>query len=143
AIRDISHQLASLRVILLSASFLGMLACAPLWLNSREYPLIPVAAWFPTLMEPWDKYFFGGLLGSLVLALWFYRSAVLFFLSGSLFLVLGDQNRAQPWFYMYWIMLCLSLVPEPSSLAACRCALSAVYVWGGLQKCQPGFYKLV
>src|SRR5882762_5462927 len=116
ALRDISSRLPSLRVILLSASFFGMLACAPLWLNSREYPLIPVAAWFPTLTPPWDKYFFGGLLGSLVLALWFYRPAVLFFLLGSLFLVLGDQNRAQPWFYMYWVMLWLSLAPESSSL---------------------------
>ncbi len=132
-----------LRVVLLAACFLGLLASAPLWCNSRLYPFVPVTDGFPMLPVPWDKIFFGMLLLSLVLSVWFYRPAILFFLAGSAFLALGDQNRCQPWFYLYWIMFVFTLLPEPSATAAARLAISAVYVWSGLQKCNAGFYEQV
>jgi hypothetical protein len=105
------------------------------------FPLLPIASWFPVLPTPWDKYFFGALLMSLVLAGWFYRAAVSCFLIGSLFLFLEDQNRGQPWFYMYWVMLGLTLLPKPASFAACQWAFSVVYVWSGIQKLNATFFE--
>jgi len=32
-----------------AAVFFGLLASVPVWLTSRAYPLLPVAAWVPTL----------------------------------------------------------------------------------------------
>ncbi len=132
-----------LRVVLLAACLLGMLASAPLWGNSRLYPLVPVADWFPALPAPWDKFIFGAVLLSLVLSVWFHRPTILFFLTGSLWLVLGDQNRCQPWFYLYWVMLAFTLLPAATAQAAMRFAVSAAYVWSGLQKCNGGFYETV
>ena len=137
----VDRRTAWLRAVLLSACFLSMLACLPLWLNSRMFPLLPITPWFPVLPTPWDKYFLGAMLLSLLLAGWFYRTAVLCFLLGSLFLFLEDQNRGQAWFYMYWVMLWLTLLPQAASIAACQWAFSVVYVWSGIQKLNATFFQ--
>ncbi len=128
-----------LRAVLLSATFLGLIASIPLWLNSRAFPLLRVAPWFPVLPAPWDKCLFGAMLLALALAGWRYRPAVAFFLGASLFAYCEDQNRGQPWFYMYWVMLLLTLLPGPAAMAACRCSISVVYIWSGIQKINPAF----
>jgi hypothetical protein len=82
-----------------------------------------------------------GLL-SLIAALWFYRPAVICFLCVSLYLAFCDQARWQPWFYMYFVMLLLSLANEATAIGALRVAISAVYLWSGIQKCNPDYFKL-
>ena len=139
----VAPRLAWLRVTLLAACFLTLLASAPLWTNARPYPTLPIAAGFPVPSQPWDLIAFAGVLACLLLSGWFYRAGVISFLLGSLFLALGDQSRWQPWFYMYWTMLALSLAPDRTASAACRFVVSATYVWGGIQKLNPGFFQLV
>ena len=140
---SVDRRTAWLRATLLSASLLGMIASTPLWLNSRVFPLLPIAGWFPVIPAPWDKLFFGALLLTLVLACWFYRPAIGFFLVAGLFAYFEDQNRGQPWFYMYWVMLGLTLLPDRTALAACQWALSGAYVWSGIQKCHAKFFLVV
>lgn len=132
-----------LRLAVLLATLGGMLASIPLWLNTREYPLLPIAPWWPVLSSPWDAVVFGTLLASLILTGWFFRAAAGYFLVVSLLLVLGDQNREQPWFYMYWLLLLALTFRAPASLTACRLIISAVYIWGGIQKINPTFFKAV
>lgn len=139
----VDRRTAWVRATLLSACFLGLLASAPVWLNSRNYPLFPIAPWFPILPSPWDKCLFGAMLLALVLAIWFYRTAGIFFLSATLFAFCEDQNRGQPWLYMYCVMLLLTLLPAPASIAACRVAISVAYIWSGIQKCNPRFFQVV
>src|SRR5205807_747849 len=74
---------------------------------------------------------------------WFYRVGVIFFLVAGLFAFCEDQNRGQPWFYMYWVLLLLSLTPGQSAIAACRFAMSVAYLWSGIQKCHPKFFQVV
>jgi hypothetical protein len=119
-----------------------MLISIPLWLTERDYPLLPLIPGLPALPAPWDKVFFGVLLLSLVLAFRFFRSATGLFLAGALFSFLSDQNRGQPWLYMYWIMLLLALQRAPAALVSCRVALSGVYVWGGIQKLNSAFQEV-
>lgn len=138
----VPQRLVCLRLALLLGCFFGMLASLPLWASSRPYPLVPVAAWFPVFSSPADWLCLGVLLGSLLSACWTYRPSVIFFLVGSLFLACGDQNRWQPWFYMYWVMLLLSLQTEATTLAACRLAFSAIYFWAGVQKLNPDFFQI-
>jgi len=83
------------------------------------------------------------MLLSLVLALWLYRPAVSFFIAVSLFCFFEDQNRGQPWFYMYWVLLLFSLLPDSIALAACRVALSVAYIWSGIQKFNARFFQVV
>jgi len=134
---------AWLRAVLLSACFFGMTLSAPLWWSDRTFPLLPIASWFPILPAPWDKWLFVATLASLVAALWWYRSAVTIFLAVTFFLYFSDQNRGQPWFYLYWVMLLLSLMPAQAGLAGCRLILTAVYLWGGIQKLNGRFFNEV
>jgi hypothetical protein len=140
---DVSKRTACLRAILLAGTFLGMVASTPLWLTAREYPLVPVAGWYLVIPAPWDQWFFAALLGSLAASWRFHRWGTGFFLAGTLFLYFADQNRGQPWLYMYWGLMVLTLLPEPQALAACRVALSVVYVWAGIQKCNARFFQIV
>jgi hypothetical protein len=141
--KDASGRLGWLRATLLVACLLTMLASVPLWMNSRPYPPLPAVNWLPILSEPWDKFVFAAALGALLLAMRFYRVGVMAFLAVSFFLALADQARWQPWFYMYWVMLLLTLGEERAALTGCRLALAAVYVWGGIQKCNPHYFDLV
>lgn len=138
----VDRRVACLRLVLLCACLFGLLASWPLWLNTRTFPLLPVAPWFPILPRPFDGVLLGALLLSLVLALWFYRPAVLFFLTATLFAFCEDQNRGQPWMYLYWVMLWFTLLPAPTALAANRLAISVVYLWSGIQKCNPKFFQI-
>ena len=86
------------RVVLLSACLVGLLASALVWRNSRTFPLLPIAPGFPILPAPWDACLLGILLLALVLACWFYHAAITCFLLAGLFAFCEDQNRGQPWF---------------------------------------------
>ena len=136
-------RVAALRATLLAATFCGILASRRLWLTEREFPKVPVYSAFPQLPAPVDAVFLGVLLLALLIAFWRYRPFVIFFLAGALFLYFGDQNRGQPWFYLYCLMLALTLLPAPVSLAGGRLVVTAVYLWAGIQKCNPGYYSIV
>jgi hypothetical protein len=129
-----------LRVTLLSATFLGLIASAPVWTNTRSFPLLPIVSSFPILSSPWDNCLYALLLGSLVAAMWLYRPAIITFLLASFFAYCGDQNRGQPWLYIYWVMMLLSLFPNSSAHAACRIGITIVYLWSGIQKINPRFF---
>jgi hypothetical protein len=64
-------------------------------------------------------------------------------MAATFFAFCEDQNRGQPWMYMYWVMLGFTLLPQSVVLAACRCAISIAYIWSGIQKCNPHFFHIV
>lgn len=130
-----------LRAVLLGSTLLGMWSCIPLWLATREYPLAPIFASGPVVPPAFGPLFLGITLFSLVVAAWFFRPAIIFFLAATLYLYGCDQNRGQPWMYLYWVMLLLNLLPERTALAACRVALSLVYLWAGIQKLNVPFFQ--
>jgi uncharacterized membrane protein YphA (DoxX/SURF4 family) len=132
-----------LRSVLIGAMLSGMLCCLPLWLSTRAYPLVPFfPPWLilPPSSGPW---LLGLTLVSLLAAAWFFRPAISFFLVATLYLFGCDQNREQPWFYIYWVMLLLNFLPEPTALAACRLAFAFVYLWAGIQKINGTFFSEV
>ena len=142
-LKDAPSRPAWLRATLIAACLLTLLGSAPLWMNARPYPPLPVADWFPILSRPWDTLAFAAALATLALAIRFHRAGVMAFLAISLFLALEDQARWQPWFYMYWVMLLLTLAEERAAFVGCRFAVAAVYVWSGIQKCNPHYFDLV
>lgn len=106
------RELFRIRVIVLLATLTGMLACLPLWLNTRDYPLVPISSWWPQLPPGAGLGLLILLLLALVGAVLRYRLGAGIFLAGALFLYCGDQNRGQPWFYLYWGLLLVLLAPE-------------------------------
>ncbi|MEY4386102.1 MAG: hypothetical protein RLY20_1385 [Verrucomicrobiota bacterium] len=140
---DTDRRSAVLRGTLLLATLLGLMASTPVWLNRHTFPQLPLFHSFPALPAPWDGMYFIAMLLTLVAAAWFYRPGVIAFLALCLIAYCGDQNRAQPWLYMYWMMLLLTLLPKDTALAACRWAFVVVYLWGGIQKCNATFFAKV
>jgi hypothetical protein len=131
------------RLLVLAATLTGMLSCLPLWLNTRDYPVVPLAPWWPQLSPTGGMVFLVLLFGALIGAVWRYRAATLCFLAGSLFLYCGDQNRGQPWFYLYWVLLFFLLAKEKTALAAARCVVALVYLWAGVQKLNATFFAVM
>jgi hypothetical protein len=140
--KNIGNRTLWLRVTLLNATFFGMIASAPLWTNDHTFPQLPIARGFPVLHAPVDKLLFGAMLLSLIVAAWAYRQAVGFFLAASLFVYCEDENRGQPWMYMYWVMLLFTLFSEKTAITACRIGMSVVYLWSGIQKCNHRFFEV-
>jgi hypothetical protein len=140
---DVDRRTAWLRGTLLLATLLGLIASMPGWMNTRTFPLLPIVSGFPILPAPFDQALYASLLIALIIAAWFYQAGVIYFLCASFIAYCGDQNRGQPWLYMYWVMLLLTLLPTVTAFAACRWALAVVYLWGGIQKCNARFFEKV
>jgi hypothetical protein len=136
-------QVARLRAVLMAAALLGMLLSVPLWLATREYPLVPISTSWPALPPVCGPWLLGITLLSLMVAAWFFRAAIILFLCATLYLYCCDENRGQPWIYLYWVMLLLNLLPERIAVAACRVALSAAYIWASIQKLNPAFFRVI
>jgi hypothetical protein len=134
-------RVRNLRAALVVATLSGMLFCLPLWLGTREYPLLPLFPHSLILPSGWGPWLPGLALFSLVAAIRFFRPATIFFLAITLYLYGCDQNRGQPWIYMYWVMLLLNLLPEKTALVSCRVAFSMVYFWAGAQKLNGPFFN--
>jgi len=131
------------RAALVAATMFGMLFSIPLWLGTRQYPLVPLFPGTLVLPSSCGPWLLGLALFSLVAAIRFFRPATAFFLVVTLYLYGCDQNRGQPWIYLYWVMLLLNLLPEGAALASCRMALSLVYFWAGVQKLNGAFFSSV
>ncbi len=140
---DVPPRLLALRCAILLALLLGMLASWKLWIAARTFPFLPVASWFPQAPVPWDVALLGLMFAALVASFRFYRPAIAVLLLGALFLYGGDQNRGQPWFYLYGVLLLGTLLPAAPALAASRLIISVVYLWAGLQKLGPDYQQSV
>lgn len=133
----------ALRCAILAALLLGLLASWKLWLLPRSFPVLPLVPGFPQLNRPWDFTLLGLMLGACVASLRAYRPAIGFLLACMVVLYCGDQNRGQPWFYLYAILLLLTLLPEAPALAAARLVITAVYFWAGVQKFGPDYREAI
>ena len=128
----------------------GFLLSSRLWVSSRFYPLIPILHGLPRISFPLDYICLAGLFLLLALVevaskprIYIYSFACLL-----LFLALLDQNRWQPWVYLYLFMLlalsCFSWRPDDiqgreNALNICRLIVGTTYIYSGLQKLNPRF----
>lgn len=109
----------------------------PLWVGASVYPRVPFVVPSPDLGRPISWLLFG-LLGLSVLAvvserLW--RGAMVVSLATLTWLVLGDQNRLQPWVYQYALTaVALVAASERWGLRLSRVFLIAFYFHSGLSK---------
>jgi len=139
----IPPRLLALRGAILLALLLGILASWKVWISTRMFPFLPVVPWFPQLPSPWDIALLGLMFAAVIASHRLYRTSIAVLLLGMLFLFCGDQNRGQPWFYLYWVLLLAALLPAASALAAGRFVISAVYLWAGVQKLGPDYQQVI
>src|SRR5579871_695492 len=128
----------------------GLLLSSKLWVNTRFFPLIPVLHGLPRLHFPLDYLCAAGLflLLSTIGVARRPRPYILGFAALILFLALYDQNRWQPWAYLYlFLLLTLAnfswtpddIAGQENILNICRLCVAATYFYSGLQKLNPHF----
>lgn len=121
-----------------------------LWTNDRFFPQVPMFN-FGFEINNLTSYILFGLFGLSIVGLLVSRFARPFVVTSfvlGIVLVIIDQNRLQPWFYMYMIMLFVLCfynwrVDEPKNYTAIYTSLTlvigGVYLWSGIQKLNPNF----
>lgn len=115
-----------------------------LWIPiHRTFPAIPVwgIAYWP--QNDWKLVLSGSLLlGSTAILVGlkiFERSKITLWVLAATLAVLTDLNRLQPWLYFYALVLLAAGFADKNQRMAVTLILSAVYVWGGLNKLNPYF----
>ncbi|KAA9340203.1 MauE/DoxX family redox-associated membrane protein [Adhaeribacter soli] len=120
-----------------------------LWHSERLFPLAPAFDFFAGFRHPFDFIFLGLLLILLLLNCFVKKKLVNHLVLGLVFLLaLQDQNRWQPWVYLYF----LCLVPfsfarkddgsKHTSLQYFQLLLAGIYFWSGIHKCSTNFLDL-
>lgn len=151
----------------------GLALCPRLWLSDREYPLAPVVESLPPIPPPWDLGLYA-LLILLVLAAGLLpnpRIAIVASVVVAAIGCVGDQNRLQPWLYVYSLLLiALATVPwgrfvtarelmrvgdgkalvdsddqerAGMALRMAQIIVASLYMWSGIQKFNLGFVEQV
>jgi uncharacterized membrane protein YphA (DoxX/SURF4 family) len=132
------------------ACLLSMALSYKLWLNERNFPVVPLTDFVPYLKHPFD-YVLPGLASLLLLCISVFRKSqpfIIFFLAIALVLAILDINRWQPWFYQYLLMFfvlsffkyrCDDIKHQTSIITIFKIMVAAIYFWSGLQKLNPHF----
>ncbi len=143
-----------LKIILVLGLISGLLLSAKLWSGGRFFPFSPVFSNLPTIFPYiWSKYYIIQLI-LLLLILIFPKPKKLIFLSLgiSIFFVLFDQSRLQPWFYQYFFMLAtlgifswnyVDTEKQHAVLNTVRLIVASIYFYSGLQKINIVFMSSV
>jgi hypothetical protein len=146
---NIFHRLKLIKISVAAGLLLSILCSYNLWAGQRWYPVCPVFKdWY--ISPPYDYILLGLEIILILLLIIADKTRILIFLLLTLNLAfcLLDQNRLQPWFFIYNSFLLVLLfynwridnVNNYNSffiiLQLCFCA---VYVYSGLQKFNPGF----
>ncbi len=146
---NIFHRLKLIKIVVALGLLFSMLCSYNLWAGQRWYPVCPVFSnWY--IAPPYDYILFAAEIILILLLMVADKTRLLIFLLLVLNLafVLLDQNRLQPWFFIYNSFLLVLFfynwridnVNNYNSffiiLQLCFCA---VYVYSGLQKFNPGF----
>ncbi len=145
----IPQRLQLIKFAVLLGLFVSVLLSFNLWAGQRWFPKVPFFDGYMGIPAPYDYFNLGVLL--LLIAFSFFSPSKLFLyllILFSLYLVIDDQNRIQPWFYNYVLMIVVLLfykqrVDEPNNYTSVFISLqlliALVYVFSGLQKFNSHF----
>lgn len=147
---SIPRRLKAIKSLTAIGLLISMIVSWRLWTSDREFPLVPLFNALPSLPHPADKIVFGLFL-ALTLLLVFARKPR-WLIAGILllgtYMAVADQNRLQPWFYQYMLMMLILAfynwrVDEPKDytviFTTLRIIVAAIYFWSGIQKLNPNF----
>jgi len=138
-------------IILCFALLTGMIISWKLWFTNHLFPLTPVIPFLENIPNLVSIILFISILALVLFSAINQRQKiiqVLFFLL--IIEALIDQNRLQPWFYQYTLMLFLLFFynckkPEEKKatniLHVFRLVICGIYFWSGLQKFNPDYFS--
>jgi hypothetical protein len=139
-----------LRVLLGCTLLASIFLSSPMWLSTREFPLVPLSTAIPQFSSPLDLAFIILLVAGIVVTIIRPSSVAAFGIVGSLlFLWAQDQNRIHPWVFVY-ILFYATLAVQWRAQAKTTSAynvtprlqfiLIAVYFWTGVQKLRYTYF---
>lgn len=140
----ITHRLQFIKLVTLIGIVASVLLSLNLWAGQRWFPKVPFFESFTGLVAPYDYIN----LGVLVILLIFSfisqsRTPLVLLILFSLYLCFDDQNRLQPWFFNYILILTVLLffrnrVDEPNNFTTVFITLqilvALIYIFSGIQK---------
>jgi hypothetical protein len=146
---SIYHRLKFIKLTVTLGMIASLLCCINLWAGERWFPLCPLFENF-NINPPFDFILFGAELLLLVILLFtpHPRLIVFLILMVNVLLVFSDQNRLQPWFYLYNCLFLVLLFYNwridninlyQSVFVILQLCIASVYVFSGLQKLNPNF----
>lgn len=138
--------IAKLTLILATVS--GIALSLPLFLATREYPLVPL---IPNLTVPESFHVMLLCLFLLSIGGVFFSGKKVFLVSATILLgiiFILDQSRLQPWIYQYgWMLIILCVTSfntetqENRTLGLFQFILITTYIWSGFQKLNVSFIE--
>lgn len=146
---NIFHRLKLIKISVAFGLLFSMLFSYNLWAGQRWFPVCPVFKGF-SISPPYGYILLGAEIILIFLLITFSKPRLIIFLILvlNLFYVLLDQNRLQPWFFIYNSFLVVLLFYNwridnknnyNSFFIILQLCFAAVYVYSGLQKFNLGF----
>ena len=139
-----------LRILLGSTLLTAIFLSWPLWINSREFPLVPLSAAIPQFSSPFDVGFMLLLIGAIIGTMLRPSSVAAFGIVGAFLLLWAqDQNRIHPWVFVYMLFyatLAIQWRAQGRATSAFKVIpplqfiLVAVYFWTGFQKLRYTYF---
>ncbi len=145
----IPQRLQLIKLTILIGIFISVVLSFNLWAGQRWFPKSPLFIDFIGIPAPYDYINFG-LFITLIIFVFMSASrmpAILLILF-SIYLCIEDQNRLQPWFFNYMLILGVLLfykqrVDEPNNYTmvfiSIQVLVALIYVFSGLQKMNSHF----
>ena len=147
----LTHRLQFIKLTVLLGLFCSVVLSYNLWGGPRFFPKAHLFANFQSLQAPFD-YLYLILLVILIIVSFLSQSKIptLFLILFSAFLCIDDQNRLQPWFYNYILILFVLLfykqrVDESNNYTSIfitiQVLVALIYIFSGLQKFNSFFIE--
>lgn len=147
----ITERLGLIKIVTLIGLMASVLCSLNLWAGQRWFPKVPLFDFLPGIIAPYDYMNLFVLLALIVLA-FFYRAKLptLLVILFSVYLCMEDQNRLQPWFFNYILILVIYLfykkrVDDPNNYTSIfisvQLLVAFVYIFSGIQKFNSAFVE--
>ncbi len=142
----IKNRPKSIKIITIMFLIGGLIISFKLWLGDRLFPLVPFIDGLESILHSFNYMLFLFLILSLLYEIykpnkWSLASGLIILL---LFL-LQDQNRLQPWVYIYILILLpfcffhFLKTSEKNLIAPIKIIFITMYFWSGIQKANSNF----
>ena len=117
-----------------------------LWISDRSFPLLPVLPFLPASAHSINYALLLLLVILLISSLFFSKKTIdILIILLVLILLLQDQNRWQPWVYIYFLFLLpfglwwKGRGTGPPMISYFQIILIGIYAWSGVHKLNPNF----
>lgn len=145
----ITQRLELIKLVTLIGILASVLLSLNLWAGQRWFPKVPIFEQFTGLTAPYDYVNLIVLIILILLAFFTqHKRSVGLLILFSVYLCIDDQNRLQPWFYNYILILAILLfykrrVDEPNNyntvFISLQLLVALVYIFSGIQKFNSSF----